>query len=156
MPTTARANHFWTGPETEGRLTPSLPSSIMFLCTVWLGFAPFALHYGSSGASVVDTNDVVVALIAGTLALIRVIAPRDLPGLSLAGAALGAWLIVAAFVLDHPAQDPGGVNDLVMGVALVALGLTSATMTYRQRAAEGVSSLTGPRPRGTGAAPVRR
>ncbi|MBK1784869.1 SPW repeat domain-containing protein [Prauserella cavernicola] len=133
MPT-ARANHLWTGPATEGRLTPSLPSSIMFLSAVWLGFAPFALDYSASTTA--ETSDVLVAAIAGTLALIRVLAPRDLPWLSLINAGLGAWLIVAAFAFDEPGQNPAVVNDLLIGVVLLVLGLASATMTYRQRAAE--------------------
>ncbi|PXY31398.1 hypothetical protein BAY60_03145 [Prauserella muralis] len=121
-------------------MTPSLPSSLMFLCAVWLGFAPFALHYGFPGYSAaVDTNDVVVALVVGAIALFRVVAPRDLPWLSLVNAALGVWLVAGAFLLDHSAARQAGAavaNDVVLGVLLAALGTLSAALTYRQRAAE--------------------
>ncbi|PRX44520.1 SPW repeat-containing protein [Prauserella shujinwangii] len=121
-------------------MTPGLPSSLLFLCSVWLVFAPFALHYGFPTLSAaVDTNDVTVAVVAGMLAFARMVAPRDLPWLSLVNAALGAWLMVATFVLDYSAARHPGLamaNDLVVGAALLVLGTISATATYRQRSAE--------------------
>lgn len=137
-------NQFWTGPATEGHLTPSLPSSLMFLCAVWLGFAPFALHYGfPSLSAAVDTNDVLLAVVVGTLALLRTVFPRALPWLSIVNAALGGWLFVSAFVLDHAAarrSEAAFLNDVVVGLLLFGLGLTSAWLTYRQRTRSGQSS----------------
>ncbi|WP_158896308.1 SPW repeat domain-containing protein [Amycolatopsis anabasis] len=132
--------HLWIGPSTEGRLTPSLPSSLVFLLAVWLGFAPFVLHYQwppLSGSG--DLNDVLIALVAGSLAMTRLVAPRDLPWLSLVNAALGGWLIAAPFVLDYlPAAhaDRAIVNDAAVGTAMLILGTASAAMTYRQRRTE--------------------
>lgn len=137
-------DQFWTGPATEGHLTPSLPSSLMFLCAVWLGFAPFALHYNFPDVSAaVDTNDVILAVVVGTLALLRMVFPRALPELSVVNAALGGWLVVSAFVLDHAAarrSEAAFLNEVAVGLALVGLGLTSAWLTYRQRARADQSS----------------
>jgi hypothetical protein len=133
------ARHFWTGPGTEGRMTPSLPSSLIFLSAVWLGFAPFTLHYRFptlSGAG--DVNDIVLALVVGTLALIRTVLPKDFPWLSLINAVLGGWLITAPFVLDYAAAaraSRASANDVLVGVVLLVLGITSALLTYGQRAA---------------------
>lgn len=131
-------NQFWTGQAVEGHLTPSLPSSLAFVSAVWLGFAPFALHYGFPDlAAAVDTNDVTLAVVVGALALFRVVFPRALPALSLVNAALGGWLVVSAFVLDHAAArrgDAAFVNDVVVGLVLATLGIASAWLTYRQRA----------------------
>ncbi len=119
----------------------------MFLCAVWLGFAPFALHYGFPTLSAaVDTNDVTVAVVVGALAFTRVVAPRDLPWFSVLSAVLGAWLVLAPLVLDYSAaRQPGYavVNDVVVGLALLVLGTVSATMTYRQRAAERAAGQAG-------------
>ncbi|SDC99578.1 SPW repeat domain-containing protein [Actinokineospora iranica] len=131
--------HFWVGPDTEGRLTPSLPSSLAFLLSVWLGFAPFVLHYRfPASTSVGDLNDMLVALIVGSLALVRMVAPRDLPGLSVIIAALGGWLLAAPFVLDYAEEHMVGaiISNEVVGTGLVALGTMSAVFTYRLRTAE--------------------
>ncbi|MQA09784.1 MAG: hypothetical protein GEU98_14775 [Pseudonocardiaceae bacterium] len=134
------ARHFWVGPATEGRLTPGLPSAVAFLFAVWLGFAPFALHYDFPTLSAAtDVNDVVVGLVVGVLALARTVAPRDVPWFSSIIAALGGWLVLAPLFLDYSSAvhaERAVVNDVVVGVVLVLLGTAGAIMTYRQRAVE--------------------
>ncbi|GHF32432.1 hypothetical protein FHX82_005140 [Amycolatopsis bartoniae] len=129
------ARHLWVGGPADGHVTPSLPSSLVFLAAVWLGFAPFALHYHFAtlnGAA--DINDVDVALVVATLALVRMIAPRDLPWLSVVNAALGAWLVASPFVLGYAGSAPRAtVNEIAVGTALVLLGASSAVLTYRER-----------------------
>lgn len=135
--TTYWERHLWVGPDTEGRLTPSLPSGLAFLLAIWLGFAPFALHYRFptvSGAG--EINDVTTALVVASLALFRVIAPRDLPWLSLANATLGLWLVIAPFALRDTGSALATTNDIAVGVVLIALSGSSAVMTYRERRAE--------------------
>ncbi|WP_033288085.1 SPW repeat domain-containing protein [Amycolatopsis jejuensis] len=131
------SRHFWIGPGTEERMTPSLPSSLTLLVGLWLGFAPFVVHFGLADPSgFVDIDDVVLAIVVSVLAMIRMTAPKDLPVLSLINAAAGVWLAGTAFLFSasgHPVRAV--VNDVVCGVLLVALGVTSAVLTYRQRAA---------------------
>lgn len=137
MADVATSRHFWIGPGTEERMTPSLPSSLTLLVGLWLGFSPFAARFGLADPSgFVDVDDVVLAIVVSVLAMIRMTAPKDLPVLSLLNAAAGAWLVGTAFVFSA-AGHPGRAfaNDVVCGVLLLALGLTSAALTYRQRAA---------------------
>lgn len=154
------ARHFWIGPATEGRLTPSLPSALAFLLAIWLGFAPFVLQYyvparGGAGPA----SDMAVAVVVGFLAFARLVAPRDFPWLSLVIAGLGGWLIVAPLVLHYASAGgaPAEVgNDEVVGALLLLLGAASALMTYRQRTAERALSETARNPVGARAKTPRR
>jgi len=132
MVTRGVEQHFWIGPGTEGALTPSLPSSLAFVAALWLGFAPYVLHFSQVRGGLADGIDVVVALVVATLALIRTVAPRDFPVLSVVNALLGLWLVVAPFVLAYT-RVRIVVVDLVVGVLLLGLSGLSAVLTYRQR-----------------------
>ena len=134
--------NFWVGHQTEGRLTPSLPSGLVVLLAVWLGFAPFALHYRFptiNGAG--DINDVMVALVVGVLAATRVVLPRGRVWPSVVNAVIGVWLIAAPFVLDYATSKTASatVNDVVAGVLLVILSGSAALMTHREHQAERAS-----------------
>jgi hypothetical protein len=133
MVTRGVEQHFWIGPGTEGALTPSLPSSLAFLAALWLGFAPYMLHFSHVRGGLADGIDVLVALVVGVLALVRTVAPRDYPVFSVVNAVLGLWLVVAPFVLGYELARVV-VTDLVVGVLLLGLSGLSAVLTYRQRA----------------------
>lgn len=133
MVTRGVEQHFWIGPGTEGALTPSLPSSLAFVAALWLGFAPYVLHFSEVRGGLADGIDVLVALVVGVLALVRTVVPRDFPAFSVVNAALGLWLVVAPFVLGYELARVV-VTDLVVGVLLLGLSGLSAVLTYRQRA----------------------
>lgn len=135
MVTRGVEKHFWIGPGTEGALTPSLPSSLAFVAALWLGFAPYVLHFSHVRGGLADGIDVLVALVVGILALIRTVVPRDFPVFSVVNAMLGLWLVVAPFVLGYTVARIV-VVDLVVGVLLLGLSGLSAVLTYRQRAKE--------------------
>ncbi|MEU4248441.1 hypothetical protein AB0F15_13635 [Amycolatopsis sp. NPDC026612] len=140
MVTRGAEQHFWIGPGTEGILTPSLPSSLAFVAALWLGFAPYVLHFSRVRGGLADGIDVLVAVVVAVFALVRTVAPRDLPVLSVVNAILGLWLVVAPVVLGYTLVRIV-VVDLVVGVLLVGLSGLSALLTYRQRAK---SQVTGP------------
>ncbi|MCR6488964.1 SPW repeat protein [Amycolatopsis sp. OK19-0408] len=133
MVTRGGEQHFWIGPGTEGALTPSLPSSLAFVAALWLGFAPYVLHFSQVRHGLADSIDVLVALVVAVLALVRTVVPRDYPAFSVVNAALGLWLIVAPFLLGYDLTRVI-VTDLVVGVLLLGLSGLSAVLTYRQRA----------------------
>jgi hypothetical protein len=139
MADVATSRHFWIGPGTEERMTPSLPSSLTLLVGLWLGFSPFVVRFGLADPSgFVGVDDVVLAIVVSVLAMIRMTVPKDLPVLSVLNAAAGAWLVGTAFFFSasgHPSRAV--VNDVVCGVLLIVLGVTSAVLTYRQRSAAG-------------------
>ncbi len=61
--------HFWIGPGTERVTTPSLPSSLVFLAALWLGFAPRVLHYARADGGFASSGDVLLLVLAGLSAL---------------------------------------------------------------------------------------
>ncbi|MEU0529050.1 SPW repeat domain-containing protein [Amycolatopsis tolypomycina] len=132
MVTRGAGQHFWIGPGTEGALTPSLPSSLAFVAALWLGFAPYVLHFSQVRGGLANGIDVAVALVVAVLALIRTVVPRDFPAFSVVNAALGLWLVAAPFVLGYT-RARIVVVDLVVGVLLLTLSGLSAALTYRQR-----------------------
>ncbi|MFI5593181.1 SPW repeat protein [Amycolatopsis sp. NPDC051758] len=142
MVTRGAEQHFWIGPGTEGALTPSLPSSLAFVAALWLGFAPYVLHFSQVRGGLADGIDVFVALVAAVLALVWTVVPRDYPAFSVVNAVLGLWLIVAPFVLGYDLARVI-VTDLVVGVLLLGLSGLSALLTYRQRAKAQVEGLGG-------------
>ncbi|WP_329065705.1 SPW repeat domain-containing protein [Amycolatopsis sp. NBC_01480] len=131
----ATSRHFWIGPGTDERLTPSLPSSLVFLVALWLGFAPFVLHFGvAARTGFVEPDDVLVAMLISASALVRMTVPKDLPVLSVVNAAAGVWLVATAFLFAAPGDSVRAtVNDVLCGVLLLGLGAASAALTYAQR-----------------------
>ncbi|WIV56340.1 SPW repeat protein [Amycolatopsis nalaikhensis] len=97
---------------------------------MWLGFAPYVLHFSQVRGGLADGIDV---LVVGALALVRTVVPRDFPVFSVVNAVLGLWLVVAPFVLGYQLARVV-VTDLVVGVLLLGLSGLSAVLTYRQRA----------------------
>ncbi|SFB19558.1 SPW repeat-containing protein [Amycolatopsis marina] len=124
-------------PESFGA---SLPSGLAFLAGVWLASAPFALDYAGTGAGRPGYwNDVVLGVAIALLALVRTVSPRQVPWFSLVNAVLGGWLVAAPFVLGYnEGQDASRavVNDVVVGIVVLALAVISAAITFAMRRRE--------------------
>lgn len=70
------------------------------------------------------------------LALVRVIAPGNVPWFSLVNVALGVWLISAPFVLrynDGVDAPLATANDMTVGFVVVVMATSSAVSSYRHR-----------------------
>lgn len=119
-------------------LPASLASLVTFLAGVWLIVAPIFLTYTDTGGGFNGyQNDMVIGIAIALLALVRALATRHVPWLSMANVALGAWLVIAPFVLGYQAgaDAPQAVtNDIVVGVIVIVAATTSTVLTYRQRA----------------------
>lgn len=117
--------------EPRDRGAAAVPSWLALVAGLWLVAAPFVLGYGGTAR----WNDVVVGAVVAATGLARAAAPRSRPWLSVLGAALGAWLIVAPFALGYSGTAPEAVgNDVIMGIVIVALSGTAALLTFLTRA----------------------
>lgn len=119
----------------------SVASGVAFLAGVWLALAPFALDYAPAGEGFEGYwHDIVIGAAIAVLALVRSLAPRHLPGLSLVNVTLGVWLVFAPIVLGYepwPGSTTAAVNNVFVGGVVVAMGLLSAMATYRRRKRNG-------------------
>ncbi|HYH32710.1 MAG TPA: SPW repeat protein [Pseudonocardia sp.] len=97
----------------------------------WLLLAPFALSYS---AAVATASDVIAGGLLAAVALAALVAPARMRWLGLVAAALGAWVVLAPFVLFYAARTAGDDavwNDLVVGTVVVVLGLFGALTRRR-------------------------
>jgi len=111
-------------------------SGLNLLLGVWLVVAPWVLDYADVTAA--GWNQVTIGIVVAVLALARVAAPYRFASLSWVNAVLGAWLVVAPFLLPYEGggSAPAAVlwNDIVVGLAILALGVWSAVATQRSDA----------------------
>lgn len=122
----------------EGRvpLGASAASAVTFLAGVWLVLAPFVLDYAPAGSGIgAYWNDLVIGVAIAVLAIVRAVAPSNVPWFSIVNVVLGAWLIVAPFVLEYEGANKGVSigNDLAVGLVVIVMAATSAVSTYRHR-----------------------
>ena len=113
------------------------------LVGVWLILAPFALGY--SGLERAVWNDMVVGVAIIVLAIARIASPVRQVRLSWTNTVLGAWLIVAPFLLDYSSFEmleegtsideaevsvtAASWNDVVVGLIVIGLSFWSAVST---------------------------
>lgn len=120
------------------RETVRWTSGINLVAGLWLISAPFVLGYAYITNNAL-WNDIIVGIVVAAIAAVRVAGPLRHAAVSWINAALGAWLIVAPFVLTYSAQaaalaeqgDASGArsaatNDVLVGLVVLALGAWSA------------------------------
>lgn len=124
-------------PPLEAASIAQLPSGLNVLAGMWLILAPSALGYRESGSDAMWNDSIIGAGIA-LLALVRVTSPRATAELSWVNFVLGAWLIVAPFVLGYgagPNAFAATSNDIIIGLVVLVLAAWSATRGRSDRQA---------------------
>ncbi|MDJ0388424.1 SPW repeat protein [Roseomonas sp. E05] len=122
-------------------------SGINVVAGLWLIAAPFLLGYSAIPAAL--WNDIVCGVLIAALAALHLRSPTRGQGLSWTVAGIGAWLVLAPFILPYDtlmeqvgaapnvaAPEPMGPgqadnaafwNDIIVGVVAMLLGAWSAT-----------------------------
>lgn len=140
----------------DGRAkTTRLVSNFTAGTGVWLVLAPFILGYAVITGAL--WNDVACGILVAVLAFTQAKNPFGAEGASWTIAGVGAWLILAPFILAYAAQTTAGPateggaeatadtaastassvaqgatwNDIIVGVLLIALGAWSATQARK-------------------------
>lgn len=104
-------------------------SAINALLGIWLVIAPFALAYSDNPGA--RWNDIIVGVAAVILAAARVFTPDNNVGVSWTIVAVGVWLVIAPFALGHHTITANVWNDVVVGLAVGALGVWGAVAGQR-------------------------
>ncbi len=118
-------------------LADKWPSGINVLAGIWLILAPMVLGYSSLESAA--WNDRVVGVAVFVLAVARVAAPARFEVISWINFVLGAWLIVAPFLMGYSVAgalgsataDPTAAvaNDIIVGIVIVVMAAWSARAT---------------------------
>jgi len=117
MATTMQMPHSGTAVRTSGGLD--------ILAGIWLIIAPFLLNYSARGGSV--ANDVIVGIVVLVLAGVQISGENYRTSWpSWINVLLGLWLIAAPFLLGYPSGSAAMWNDIILGIVVGALSLTSA------------------------------
>jgi len=109
---------------TDGGSIAGWASGTNVVFGIWLVFAPYALHYGSDQRLL--WHDSVLGLLIIALAAMRTSTLVRHPWPSWINLVLGAWLVIAPFVLGYVDVSPAFWNDLVVGASVAATAWISA------------------------------
>ena len=121
-------------PADRNQALASVPSSLVVLAGIWLAVATATLDYSGTVAGLgTRWIDLAVGLAMVAVALTRAIAPRAIARTGwIVMIVLGTWLITAPLLLDYGGRSVV-VNDVVVGVAVVALACLGLALTRRAR-----------------------
>lgn len=108
-----------------------IADGISLAAGLWLVVAPFVFGYTMTVAA---TNDIILGLAIGAIALYRVLYPASEPRISWINIVLAAWLIVSAFVL--PGRTMTTVwNNIIFGILVIITDSWSSSAAFRGRGA---------------------
>ncbi|GAA3291042.1 SPW repeat protein [Streptomyces cinereospinus] len=97
----------------------------VFLLGLYCAVSPWVVHYSTSQPAL-TTHNLIIGIAIGLLALGFTRAPERMYGLSWAMCALGAWMIVAPWIVGAN-PDAGAVwNNIIIGALAVILALVCA------------------------------
>jgi hypothetical protein len=119
-------------PATLSGLGAQVFAALGLITGAWVALSPWfiTLQYTGSNATIVNLISGLAVAGVGAFALAS---PRGFPGLQLASALLGVWLIIAGPILNqkHPIADPMYWSNSWAGgvlIALAAAGLAAVAL----------------------------
>ena len=105
-------------------------SGLDVLAGIWLLISPFVLHFIVHNAT---TNNVILGIIVGVLALIRFLGTDDLPVLSWINVILGIWVLISPWALGFASARVPMTNNVITGIVVIVLAAWSALATQSDR-----------------------
>lgn len=99
-------------------------SGLNILLGVWILISPFVLAFNRLVPA--EWNNVIVGILVGWVALIRSSSSYSQRGWSWRNVVLALWLIISPFALGFTHPSAALVNNIVLGVVVGLLALTSA------------------------------
>ena len=103
----------------------STASGLDLLAAIWLLISPFALAFISGGWA--TTNNVVVGIIVGILAIYRLGSAPDSVWASWCNLVLGLWVIASPWILGFAGSHVPMTNNVITGICIAVLAFWSAT-----------------------------
>jgi hypothetical protein len=103
-------------------------SGLNIIAAIWLVISPFVLGFTETAAA---TNNYIVGIIVGVLALIKVMSPRTMAWPSWLNIILGLWLIISPFFLGFITVSALW-NNIILGIIVAALAAWSSASAPHQ------------------------
>jgi len=99
---------------------------VTLVAGVWEVLAPFILGYSSVAGP--TTNAIILGILLVVLGLWVALGKSSgtIRSLSWVNAILGAWLIVAPFIVNYGGKGGATANDIIVGVVVVVLEVWGA------------------------------
>lgn len=98
-------------------------SGLDVLAGIWLLISPFVLGFAAHQAT---TNNVILGIVIGIIAAIRVLGAFNYPGLSWLNAVLGLWVMLSPWILNFGQYAVPTTNNVIVGILVVLLAMWSA------------------------------
>ncbi|MER5750142.1 SPW repeat protein [Streptomyces sp. NPDC002088] len=102
----------------------------VFLLGLYCAVSPWILHYTTSQPALAPHN-LIIGVAIGLLALGFTAAPERMYGLSWAMCALGVWMIISPWVVGTSPDTGVVLNNIIIGVLALILGLVCAVTAAR-------------------------
>ncbi|MEU5540561.1 SPW repeat protein [Streptomyces sp. NPDC020362] len=97
----------------------------VFLLGLYCAASPWILHYTTSQPALV-THNLIVGIAISVLALGFTTTPDRMYGLSWAMCAMGAWMIIAPWIVGSSPDTGVILNNIIIGALAILLGLMCA------------------------------
>ncbi|RKX85715.1 MAG: hypothetical protein DRP57_03120 [Spirochaetes bacterium] len=106
-------------------------SWIIAAAGLWEIIAPFAIGYSATSAAMVDAIILGILLLGLGIWAALVNTSVTIKVLSWINAVLGLWLVVAPFALSYSKVSGATVNDIIVGIVVIILGVWAAVVPGR-------------------------
>ncbi|HEY8986689.1 MAG TPA: SPW repeat protein [Streptomyces sp.] len=103
----------------------------VFLLGLYCAVSPWIVHYTTSQPPLV-THNLIVGIAIALLGVGFTVAPARMYGLSWAMCALGAWMIIAPWVVGSSPDTGVKLNNIIIGALAVILGVLCAGTAARR------------------------
>ncbi|MEU6658990.1 SPW repeat protein [Streptomyces sp. NPDC046821] len=108
----------------------ALMDAPVFLIGLYCAISPWVVHFTTTQADLATMN-LIVGIAIGVLAIGFAVTPTRMYGLSWAMCAMGAWLIIAPWVVGSSPDKGVILNNVILGGLTVLLGLLCAGMAMK-------------------------
>ncbi|MFG2660001.1 SPW repeat protein [Streptomyces sp. NPDC048425] len=112
----------------------ALMDAPVFLIGLYCAISPWVVHYSSTQPQLA-THNLIMGIAIGVLAVGFAVTPARMYGLSWAMCAMGAWMIIAPWVVGSSPDLGVILNNVIIGGLIVLLGLMCASLSMKSNRA---------------------
>ncbi|MER7197862.1 hypothetical protein CG723_11665 [Streptomyces sp. CB01635] len=108
----------------------ALMDAPVFLIGLYCAISPWVVHY-SANQPQLATHNLIMGIAIGVLAVGFAVTPTRMYGLSWAMCAMGAWMIIAPWVVGSSPDLGVILNNVIIGGLILVLGILCASLSMK-------------------------